>query len=114
MANPRINGLTWRSIGSDADWVNYGGTWARPLGNGYWAVIRFDKVGFEGGGYTCSGGIVHPEDVEHSDLKSCDMDESAPVDDRLYAAAMCGGYLTYNVDGEHPFQVRADVARALV
>lgn len=109
----RINGQTWRSIGSDVDWVNYGGTWARPLGNGLWAVLRFDSMEHGPGGYTCSGGVLDPADATASDLSTCDMDETAGVEDRLYAMAVSGGWLTHSCDGAHPFRVRARVARAV-
>lgn len=41
----KIAGVRWYDAGSDVNWIEYGGKWARPAGPdapGLWYALRFD------------------------------------------------------------------------
>lgn len=66
-----LNKRTWYDIGSDVNWIDYGGRWARHIEGTRYHVIRFDNLeectGEAGAGYHCDLSEV---DTESEQLRS--------------------------------------------
>jgi len=74
-----MNNRTWIDIGSDVNWKDYGGRWARHVGGTRYHVIRFDNL----------------EDCMGSDAPtaySCDLQEVDVTSDQLTDALKCCGW----------------------
>lgn len=63
------NKRTWIDIGSDVNWIDYGGRWARHIEGTRYHVIRFDNLeehtGEVGAGYHCD---LHEVDIDSPQL----------------------------------------------
>jgi hypothetical protein len=67
---------TWHDIGSDGDWIDYGGMWARRVSETRYHVLRFDNLeehtGEQDAGYHCDLSEVDTENGQlQSALESC-------------------------------------------
>lgn len=69
-------GPRWEDIGSDVNWLDYGGLWARHLGGTEWHVIAFHNDG----------------ESEGRDRYAVTLSEVLTDDDRLDSARECCGY----------------------
>lgn len=74
----KLNKRTWYDIGSDVNWIDYGGRWARHIDGTRYHVIRFDNSD----GYHCDLSEVDTQSEQlPAALVSCGWDEINWVDD---------------------------------
>lgn len=73
----KLNKRTWYDIGSDVNWIDYGGKWARHIEGTRYHVIRFENCADWGDGAT----------GYHCDLSEVDIDSP-----QLQSALKCCGY----------------------
>ena len=77
----KIDGVTWTDIGSDVNWREYGGSWARAMPTEAeprrFAVLRLDMDEDTGRAY-CVAALVNAANVTMADLKTCGMDPTDP------------------------------------
>lgn len=79
---PKIGDHVWTDIGSDVNWREYGGSWARAMPTETeprrFAVLRLD-VGEDTGHAYCVAALVNAANVAAADLATCGMDTTDPT-----------------------------------
>lgn len=70
----------WHDIGSDVNWIDYGGRWARHVGGTRYHVIRFDNM------IEACGRDADPSQPYHCDLHEVDV-----ASEQLASALECNG-----------------------
>lgn len=91
----KLHKSRWYDIGSDVNWIDYGGRWARHIEGTRYHVIRFDNLkectGEQGAGYHCDLAEVDTEsDQLDSALECCGLEEMA--DQPLNQVEALSGY----------------------
>lgn len=85
-----IAGVNFTDIGSDVNWVEYGGCWAYRTGNDEYAVVRLDTCDDENQSFAV-GVRVRLSDVSERDLATCGYNDYASDYDRVYAYVQTWG-----------------------
>jgi hypothetical protein len=80
-------GPRWTDIGSDVNWLDYGGLWARHISGPEWHVIQFWNDG---------------DPVGSGDRYGVTLSEVLLTDERLGAALECTGQSSYANDPSEP------------
>lgn len=81
----------WIDIGSDVNWEDHGGMWARRAKDGSWYGIRFDRLPEDcGGGFSCqvkrlSPGTLDRPDARETVARSCDVPDNACEESWVWA-----------------------------
>lgn len=82
----KLHKSRWYDIGSDANWIDYGGKWARHIEGTRYHVIRFDNLG--------------PLLRKSANFYSCDLSEVDTTNEQLDSALKYNGWEETSWDGD--------------
>jgi len=123
----------WQDIGSDVNWSEYGGKWAKRARDGSWYVVEFTNMWEACGEDDCKRDgqpqyVVEARRIDLSDLDdktlksaldciSCNLENVPEKHRELAKVEACASYGCYqpldSFSGDHyPARVRADARRA--